>query len=285
MLLSIVSKFIARRTLLLAPILVLIALSVTPFFAQAQSASLPSTFESGEGTQIKAPNPLTIEMEIPELILEESPQHNETAQMSDAEMIQKISELPGAPDYLGTLTTDEAWDTLTEEQRAEASAFILDAMSGGPGKTANGEDAGNILLENTVSCFDYYTFGSVQAVMQGDAISYEAGSTSDFIVSITNNNTYPIIDGSVYIKLFRINPAASPSQGSDVVDQRFVIEGINIAGNSTTAKSISYTFPDDLPSGEYHLVTYFSSAHRFNLLGLPFTDDVFGNELSYYHNW
>ena len=127
-------------------------------------------------------------------------------------------------------------------------------------------------------CFDYYTFGSVDAPIHAKTTNPAAGTTAEFTVNLTNNNPYPVVDANVYIKLFRARPAGEQSaQLAHLVDQFQAIEGVTIPANATRERTFTYDIPSSLPSGEYNVVTFVSTAQRYNLLGLPFTDDVVGD--------
>ena len=56
---------------------------------------------------------------------------------------------------------------------------------------------------NTINCFDYYHFGSVQVDVTPSVASAVSGVPITFTGSIKNRNPYPVVDGSVYVKIFR----------------------------------------------------------------------------------
>lgn len=127
-------------------------------------------------------------------------------------------------------------------------------------------------------CFDYYTFGSVNAPIYSDTSNPAAGTAVEFTVNLTNNNPYPVVDANVYVKLFRERPAGEESaQLAHLVDQFQAIQGVSIPANATKEHTFTYDIPAALPSGEYKVATFVSTAERYNLLGLPFTDDVVGD--------
>jgi hypothetical protein len=100
-------------------------------------------------------------------------------------------------------------------------------------------------------CFDYYTFGSVDAPIHAKTTNPAAGTTAEFTVNLTNNNPYPVVDANVYIKLFRARPAGEQSaQLAHLVDQFQAIEGVTIPANATRERTFTYDIPSSLPSGE-----------------------------------
>ena len=134
----------------------------------------------------------------------------------------------------------------------------------------------------TVNCFDYYHFGSVQVDVTPSVASAVSGVPITFTGTIKNANPYPIVDGAVYVKIFRERGDGSKdSNGPDVVDQFYALENISIPANGELPISINWQIPSYAASGEYKIATFFTVSRKFNLLGLPFTDDVVGNTASF----
>ena len=134
----------------------------------------------------------------------------------------------------------------------------------------------------TVNCFDYYHFGSVQVDVTPSVGSAVSGVPITFTGSIKNANPYPIVDGSVYVKIFRQRGSGEKdANGPDVVDQFYALENISIPANGELPISINWQIPSYAVSGEYKIATFFTVSRKFNLLGLPFTDDVVGNTASF----
>ena len=131
---------------------------------------------------------------------------------------------------------------------------------------------------NTINCFDYYHFGSVQVDVTPSVASAVSGTPITFTGTIKNANPYPIVDGGVYIKIFKARGDGSKdSNGPDVVAQYYALEGIDLPAGGSKPVSITWNVPAYAASGSYKVATFFTVSHKFNLLGLPFTDDVVGN--------
>jgi hypothetical protein len=128
----------------------------------------------------------------------------------------------------------------------------------------------------TVSCFDYYAFGSVQANVVSELTSTVSGTTITFTGTLTNSNPYPLVDGTLYVKIFK-NRSASDGNGPDVVDQFVAMDNVTIPAKGSVPASFEWRIPAHAVSGDYRLATYFTTSDAFNLLGLTFTDDVIGN--------
>ena len=134
----------------------------------------------------------------------------------------------------------------------------------------------------TVNCFDYYHFGSVQVDVTPSVASAVSGVPITFSGTIKNANPYPVVDGAVYVKIFRQRGnGEQDANGPDVVDQFYAAEGLNVPANGELPISIDWQIPSYAVSGEYKIATFFTVSRKFNLLGLPFTDDVVGNTASF----
>lgn len=139
-------------------------------------------------------------------------------------------------------------------------------------------------LPGTVNCFDYYHFGSVQTNLTAQNFSVKPGDEMTFKGPITNQNDYPIVDGMLYVKIFRTRSLTKEANGPDVVDQFVVADNITIPAKGKIPVSFSWKVPSSSISGEYKVASFFIVAKKFNLLGLSFTDDIVGNTFNFQVN-
>ncbi|MDO8574477.1 MAG: hypothetical protein Q7R86_02530 [bacterium] len=132
-------------------------------------------------------------------------------------------------------------------------------------------------------CFDFYNFGSVPVDISPELIQTLAGSELRFYVTATNENPYPIVDGSIYVKVFRKQTDQEMAQknGGFLVDEFFMKEGVILDAGETKKFDFLWKVPAWAPEGDYQAFTYFQSAKKFDLLGLPFTDDVKGSRADF----
>jgi len=137
------------------------------------------------------------------------------------------------------------------------------------------------LLENTVDCFDYYSFGSVQTNITAQSFYVDSGTDMNFDGTIINQNDYPIIDGTLYVKILRDRSALKDPNGPDVIDQFVAVENIIIPAKGEIPVSFTWKVPVSLIGGDYKIASFFIVAKKFNLLGLSFTDDVIGNTFNF----
>ncbi|MDO8514298.1 MAG: hypothetical protein Q7S50_02020 [bacterium] len=175
------------------------------------------------------------------------------------------------------------------------SAVLLLASSGAPLALAQDtlapDDADAVPSTTTVvfpagttDCFAYYRFGSVQVNVSSSVTTAVSGTPITFTGAIKNDNPYPIVDGALYIKVFRLkdNSGAKDPNGPDVVDQFFVRSGINLPAQGSLPIAFTWDIPSYASTGDYKIATFFTTSKKYNLLGLSFTDDVVGNTASFH---
>jgi len=136
-------------------------------------------------------------------------------------------------------------------------------------------------LPDTVNCFDYYHFGSVQAHIILKSSNAVPGMSMNFSGSITNSNTYPVVGGTLYVKIMKVVSNVKEANGPDVIDEFAAMDNINIGANSSVPLAFTWHVPLYVTNGDYRVVTYFITDKKFNLSGLSFTDDVTGNSFDF----
>lgn len=125
----------------------------------------------------------------------------------------------------------------------------------------------------TVDCFDYYHFQSVQVSAATDKKTYGAGEEIKFKGNVTNENNYPVVDGYVFVRLGPVN-IAYRSEGHNIADEFFAVEKIVLDGKTAKPLEFKWHIPKGALSGEYIANYFFSVGKRFNLGGLPFSNEV-----------
>ncbi|MCA9365099.1 MAG: hypothetical protein KC736_04355, partial [Candidatus Moranbacteria bacterium] len=126
-----------------------------------------------------------------------------------------------------------------------------------------------------VDCFDYYHFQSVQFGIGTDRGVYAPGDVVTFSGSVTNQNIHPIVDGYVFTRISR-ERTDYQTMGHDIVDEVFIAEDVALAPLGSSDVSFSWNVPENLPSGDYRADYFFSVGKKFNLSGLPFTNEIVG---------
>lgn len=133
------------------------------------------------------------------------------------------------------------------------------------------------------SCFNYYKFNSVQVSVGLDTKNVFSGTTATFTGDIQNENNYPIIKGSLFVKIYKKESDSSLVQlhAHNLVDSFFVLENITLDAKEKRPISFTWKVPAYAMSGEYRVATFFVVDKKFNLLGLSFTDDILGNTFDF----
>ncbi len=126
------------------------------------------------------------------------------------------------------------------------------------------------------SCFEYYNFGSVSVEATPSLDTAATGADIAFSGSITNQNAYPIVGATVYVKIFRLSAADKSKNvyGPDVVGFFPAVENLTLKAGETKPISFLWHVPSDAQAGDYEAGLYVGQAGRFELSGLSFTDDV-----------
>lgn len=133
-----------------------------------------------------------------------------------------------------------------------------------------------------LKCFDYYTFGSVQADLQPTVATTVPGATMTFVGDIVSSNPYPLLEGTLYVKIFKRDKATfATGDGNDVVDQFVIKDGITLPAKGKLAVKYEWKVPLNAEGGDYYAAYFFTTSKRYNLMGLSFTDDVVGNQAQF----
>lgn len=138
---------------------------------------------------------------------------------------------------------------------------------------------------NTSNCFDDYKFGSVQVDLSPTLAQTLPGIALPFQGKLKNDNPYPIINGSVFVKIFRTDKGDDSlihQNGYPMVAFFEAGKDITLSAKSEKDFSFNWQVPGNLSGGDYEADFFFVTDYRFNLLGLSFTDDVTGNKSSFH---
>lgn len=172
-------------------------------------------------------------------------------------------------------TKNNGFEGLTKEQQEKINVFLKENPLPFPSA-----DTAAPSVDTAVSCFDYYKFGSVQVDLSAALSQTVPGVPMNFIGTVKNDNTYPIVDGRVYVKIFRTGGDEDlvHRNGYALVDQFTLPDVFTLPAKGGRPVSFSWKVPDNAQSGDYMAAFFFATAKRYNLLGLSFTDDVTGNQ-------
>jgi hypothetical protein len=194
--------------------------------------------------------------------------------LPNALFAQPVQDQPLTKDDIAKLSPEEFDALLNSKQGVES----LKAAIGTSTLAAEGDGG---MPPGTVNCFDYYTFGSVQTEFAASVSNATAGTPVTFGGTLTNRNPYPIVQGKLIVKIFRVEGGQKNVQGPDVVDEFTAKDNVVIPANGSLPISFDWKIPAYAETGKYKAVTFFTVADKFNLLGLTFTDDIVGNSAGF----
>ncbi len=129
------------------------------------------------------------------------------------------------------------------------------------------------VVNNGVDCFDYYTFQSMQVSLDAEKDYYKPGETAHFIGKIINENDQPVVDGNVFVRVSQKN-GNYQAEGNFIIDEFIAIKDIVIDANGTKSASFDWTIPESASTAEYVFDYFFSVGKKFNLGGLPFSNEI-----------
>ena len=126
---------------------------------------------------------------------------------------------------------------------------------------------------NNVNCSDYYKFQSVQVSLGTEKDYYKPGETVHVVGEIVNKNNQPITNGNVFVRVSQKN-GNYIEEGNFIVDEFIAIKDISLQSNESIPASFDWKIPDSAPSSEYIFNYFFSVGKKFNLGGLPFSNEI-----------
>lgn len=166
------------------------------------------------------------------------------------------------------VSSQEAIDNLSEEEKAALAEM---------GATGDGQTDG---AEQPLSCFDYYTFNSVQVQAGPEIDSTVPGSPLSITGTIQNENPYPLVDAQVHAKVFKVSGEetnAAMANGDPLVGFFTMADDLTVPANGELPFQYEFDVPQYAADGDYQMAFFVTVADRYNMLGLSFTDDVLGN--------
>ena len=121
--------------------------------------------------------------------------------------------------------------------------------------------------EGATSCLNYYTPNSINVGLVSQNFSINPGDVMHLSGFVSNKNNYPIVNGSLYIKILRTLAYIKNSSVFDVADQFVAVDNISIPANGQTPVSFSWQSPKSLLPGNYEVASFFVVGKKFNVLG------------------
>lgn len=142
-------------------------------------------------------------------------------------------------------------------------------------KMMNAPTSGYIKLSN---CFNYYKTGSVEINIGAEKGQFIIpGAEIKFQGFVLNTNSYPIVDGAVYAKIYKAAAKNSNPAGDNLVAEFYAVKGLNIAAGKQAPVSFSFKLPNFAMTGDYYIVSDFT-AGDFYLSGIPYSGEIYGSK-------
>ncbi len=155
---------------------------------------------------------------------------------------------------------------MTPEEQAKFNEAVQEALKAPRTGYGTMERGGN------AECSDYYTFNSVHVGISPDKAVYSLGEAMMMSSEIFNDNNQPVTNGLVFARVSKIS---SEKIGvGDIVDEFISFRSITLKAKEKASYSYNYVLPKYLAEGNYRVTYYFSVGRKFNLSGLPFSNDI-----------
>lgn len=135
-------------------------------------------------------------------------------------------------------------------------------------------------IEGLSDCFEYYTFQSVQISLEPENDSFLPGETARFSGYVENENDQPVVDGNIFVRISKKNNNYE-AEGNFIVDEFVAKEKIALNPKEQKEIAISWAVPAGTSSGEYQADLFFSVGKKFNLGGLPFSNEIVGGTIPF----
>jgi len=139
--------------------------------------------------------------------------------------------------------------------------------------------------ESTIDCQEYLSFGGISIDISPTEHNAFPGSELMFSGTVINPFDYPVVEGQIFAKIFYNNDKSVKDEHLNahrLVDQFIAVDNITLKANEQKPITFRWQVPEFAQSGNYEVVFYYSSAHRYSLTGLTFTNDITGNKVTFH---
>ena len=136
-------------------------------------------------------------------------------------------------------------------------------------------DTNIIQASNLEDCFNYYDYAKVRVFLNTKQPEYITGQTVEFVGQIENNNTFPLVNATLYAHLKRVNEDGQSfhNNGHFLIKKMILAENLNFLAGE--AKSFSYQLPleNELLTGKYQVNYFIFTPDGFHYSGRPFLEE------------
>ena len=124
-----------------------------------------------------------------------------------------------------------------------------------------------------VQCSEFQKFFSVQTNILADKEEYAPGEEMSFTGELQNENKYPLLDGSLLVRVSKRNPE-SVVEGNFIIDEFVAVDEITLDAESRSKIDFKWKIPQGITNGVYQIDYFFNVAGRYYLTGDPFSSVV-----------
>lgn len=128
---------------------------------------------------------------------------------------------------------------------AQPNTQASPANTQNPGPPPGSVPAASTPIDGTVNCFDYYKFGSVQVDIASTQNNANPGETMKLVGKLINNNDYPIVEGSVYVKVFKkqTDKDKAHANGFYLIDQFRAKDNVSLPAKAPSRSALNGKSP------------------------------------------
>jgi len=133
-----------------------------------------------------------------------------------------------------------------------------------------------------IDCFQYYKFGSIKLNLSPEKYTYLSGDLVKFKGTVTNENDHPVVNGEIYVKIYRRDQQGAQAKNGEFQISQFVgLKNILLSAKQQKELEFEYKLPAGLAKGEYLAQFFFEAAGKYYLSGLPFQVAVPGGTTNF----
>lgn len=124
-------------------------------------------------------------------------------------------------------------------------------------------------------CQKYYQFGEVKVNLNTKKTSYNPGEKIELLGTIVNENSFPLLNITVFAQLKRINEETLEENGHFLVDRFTLTQDLNFLPKETKELSFAFDAKNNYPQGQYQLQYSVFSKEGFYYSGRLFLEEDF----------
>lgn len=130
-------------------------------------------------------------------------------------------------------------------------------------------------VEELEPCQNYYQFGEVKVNLNTKKSFYTKGEKVELFGTIVNQNSFPLLNITIFAHLKRTNEESYLENGHFLVDKLTLAQNLNFLPKETKDLFVFFPVKDNYQEGEYQLQYFVFSKDGFYYSGRPFLEEDF----------